>query len=314
MGKAKKKEKRVTALFFGLLCLLATLVILTPPTPIEKQLHTHVIYIHNPQALGHSNTSAVPPSVQSNSSQGSAAKESERRNRRKDDEEGEESDGNEVKEKDYKNCPRLAATGKARPPLKGMPFDFTRGRHRFSINDTFIHAQNYKQLLHGEYRLHRHTIPLLPESYEDIVEEYKFDSCAVVGSSGYLKLAQFGEAIDTHDVVVRMNQSPVKAYARWAGRKTTMRILNSLWSAHYGAGRYEPMGLPLEKNVTIIVSRTTGHAFDKIVDTMSKVRAFEPTIGYDLSRILVTLTLIPFPFPFLFLFDSILVFGKRTHH
>ena len=32
--------------------------------------------------------------------------------------------------------------------------------------------------------LHRHTVPELPDSFEEISRNYKFNSCAVVGSSG----------------------------------------------------------------------------------------------------------------------------------
>lgn len=272
--------------FFVLLCAVATLVILSPPTPLEKQLSSRVIYIHSPGGGSSDKASA------SGGSQGTGApaiagggalgadmeriyKDSEGApdgvlEAEEESEDGDEDGSSAAAANDYKKCPQ--ATAPMKPSLQGMPLDFRVGRRGLNVSDTFIHKGNYEQLLHGEYTLHRHTIPLLPNSYEDIARNYKFNSCAVVGSSGYLKLAQFGQAIDTHDVVVRLNQSPVKAFARWVGTKTTIRILNSLWSAHYGSGRYEGMNLPLEKNVTIIVSRTTGHSFDKIVDTIKKKR------------------------------------------
>ena len=263
-----KSEKRITRVFFALLCVLATVVILTPQTPLERQLQTRVIYIHKPagqDSQGATTTGATQGKVAAGEAKGGGGT-----NVSGQDGSGSADDSvDENAKDDYKTCPRMSSV--QRPSLEGMPLDFSQGRRGFSVNDSFIHKGNYEQLLHGEYTLHRHTIPELPDSYDDITRNFKFNSCAVVGSSGYLKLAQFGQAIDTHDVVVRLNQSPVKAYARWVGTKTTMRILNSLWSAHYGSGRYEGMQLPLEKNLTIVVTRTTGHAFDKIVETMKKV-------------------------------------------
>ncbi len=262
----------MTRLFILLLFTLAAVVILSPPTSLEKELQTHVIYIHSPSsAAGAAGAGAASqqggeegPGDGKGNREGAASDEDDEGDGGGDDDDGKAATSG------YKRCPEVLKP--SRPSLEGMPLGFnTSGRRRLSPNDTFIHKGNYEQLLHGEYTLHRRTIPLLPDSYEDVTRNFKFDSCAVVGNSGYLKLAQFGAAIDSHDVVVRLNQSPTKAFARWVGSKTSIRILNSLWSAHYGSGRFQAMNLPLEKNLTIVVSRTTGHAFDKIVDTMKKV-------------------------------------------
>jgi hypothetical protein len=41
------------------------------------------------------------------------------------------------------------------------------------------------------------------------------------------------------------------------GSKTTFRMLNRLWTAHYANGRFERMNLPMERGVTFVVRPTT---------------------------------------------------------
>lgn len=61
------------------------------------------------------------------------------------------------------------------------------------------------------------------------------------------------QTIDMHDVVVRLNQAPTDRYSPWVGSKTTFRMLNRLWTAHYANGRFERMNLPMERGVTFVV-------------------------------------------------------------
>jgi hypothetical protein len=48
--------------------------------------------------------------------------------------------------------------------------------------------------------------PFRSPSWAAIKEKYKFRSCAIVGNSGVLAATALGRAIDSHDVVMRMNQ------------------------------------------------------------------------------------------------------------
>mmetsp|Transcript_16654 Transcript_16654/g.20033 ORF Transcript_16654/g.20033 Transcript_16654/m.20033 type:complete len:557 (-) Transcript_16654:274-1944(-) len=52
-----------------------------------------------------------------------------------------------------------------------------------------------------------------------------FRTCAVVGNSGILLRYKFGEAIDKHDAVFRLNEAPTKGYEEYVGRKTTIRVV-----------------------------------------------------------------------------------------
>ncbi|KAL1503981.1 hypothetical protein AB1Y20_010397 [Prymnesium parvum] len=54
-----------------------------------------------------------------------------------------------------------------------------------------------------------------------------FSSCAVVGSAGTLRRRQFGEAIDAHEAVLRVNAAPTRGHEAAVGRRTTWRVSNS---------------------------------------------------------------------------------------
>ena len=55
----------------------------------------------------------------------------------------------------------------------------------------------------------------------------RYRTCAVVGSSGSLRGAGFGAAIDSHDAVIRINAAPTFGHERAVGARTTWRVHNS---------------------------------------------------------------------------------------
>ena len=63
--------------------------------------------------------------------------------------------------------------------------------------------------------------------------------CAVVGNSGLLRFSEYGKAIDSHDVVVRINQAPIRGYSRRVGLKVTHRVFNRLWTRAYYLSPYK---------------------------------------------------------------------------
>mmetsp|Transcript_22773 Transcript_22773/g.63242 ORF Transcript_22773/g.63242 Transcript_22773/m.63242 type:complete len:336 (-) Transcript_22773:338-1345(-) len=62
---------------------------------------------------------------------------------------------------------------------------------------------------------------VLPE--EDFVHHYS--SCALVGNSASLVQYQFGNEIDSHDVVLRFNDAPTRGYEEHVGRRCTFRAI-----------------------------------------------------------------------------------------
>ena len=55
------------------------------------------------------------------------------------------------------------------------------------------------------------------------------------------------------------------------GTKTSIRLINSMWSNRYASDKYWRK-LPLERNLTLMVSRTGGDVYDNIVQYMAKKR------------------------------------------
>ena len=107
---------------------------------------------------------------------------------------------------------------------------------------------------------------------ERIARRVKFKRCAVVGNGGILKSAEFGAAIDAHDVVFRQNQAPTATYELFVGEKTTFRVLNKKWTQQYSRGDKEY--LPLEKGVYLVASR----GIDKIARNLVKAYPNRPDV------------------------------------
>ena len=65
----------------------------------------------------------------------------------------------------------------------------------------------------------------------------QFGTCAVVSSAPSLLKFSFGEEIDAHDAVFRINLAPTKSYEKHVGSRTTVRVLNNdvIRSSKYSA-------------------------------------------------------------------------------
>lgn len=61
-------------------------------------------------------------------------------------------------------------------------------------------------------------------------ERKRHDTCAIVGSSGSLLDAQYGDAIDEHDAVYRLHNAPTHTFEAKVGAKTTYQVLNQFWA------------------------------------------------------------------------------------
>ena len=68
--------------------------------------------------------------------------------------------------------------------------------------------------------------------------------CAVVGSSGLLKVSPQGGVIDGFDTVVRLNAAPTRGYEQMAGSRTDVRLVNipqsEAWGRRLKGGRGAP--------------------------------------------------------------------------
>lgn len=96
----------------------------------------------------------------------------------------------------------------------------------------------------------------LVPSAKEALKKMSWDSCAIVGNGGGLKFSKYGQDIDGHDVVIRMNQAPTIGYEEYVGSKTTIRLLNRLWSVNYALRyKFNMYKLQLEPGVSLISSR-----------------------------------------------------------
>lgn len=84
-------------------------------------------------------------------------------------------------------------------------------------------------------------------------------TCAVVGGARALLARRDGAAIDSHDVIIRMNNAPWLGYEAHAGSRTTVRLLNSPRdiAAVEAAGGLDPEELIVYPAQTIVESGRT---------------------------------------------------------
>ena len=160
--------------------------------------------------------------------------------------------------------------------------------------DLVVTKQNYRKLKKGDHiqnlRNLPDTSPYEPQpgpckngaaecARKDRLRERRpFESCALVGNSGAVRSAPFGPSIDKHDIVLRINQAPVRSYERYVGSRTDLRLLNRKWVSLYtSAEEGRKTLLPNEQpNSTLLISRVSSAEFEHL---SSLVRKQRPDVG-----------------------------------
>jgi len=184
----------------------------------------------------------------------------------------EEEEGGEDDSKDWRLS--VEENAEEKPYLRDFVFD---------EDDLFISQENHKRIREKDAFSSQNVVNrVLPEQSPRI----KHKSCALVGNSGILKRTQFGQSIDKHEAVMRVNQAPVKGYEKYVGSKVTYRMLNNKWTTVYyedGVSNTDVPGgtsnlarylLAQEpSNVTFIVSRATTKQFETFSQTVAKRRS-----------------------------------------
>ena len=113
---------------------------------------------------------------------------------------------------------------------------------------------------------------LVDEILPDANPPPEYKKCALVGNSQRNLIHEYGDEIDGHDTVFRMNNGPTLGFEKYVGSKTTHRVVNNLWTKAYGASVYNLARLPLEWNATLLVSRTDGEDFYNVVSELKNRR------------------------------------------
>ncbi|KAH7838379.1 hypothetical protein Vadar_025649 [Vaccinium darrowii] len=119
----------------------------------------------------------------------------------------------------------------------------------------------FRKNLHGWWRNMRYE----PDIMSDLVNLVKvpidrnngsvgtrYSSCAVVGSSGILLQSENGELIDSHEMVIRLNNARTSGYERHVGSKTTLSFINSN-ILHACAGRDGCFCHPYGEDVPLVM-------------------------------------------------------------
>jgi hypothetical protein len=68
--------------------------------------------------------------------------------------------------------------------------------------------------------------PFLNRTYPNLFDLPSDSKICLVGNSGLMKIKEWGEEVDKHDVVIRFNHAPTKGYEKYVGSKTTLRLVN----------------------------------------------------------------------------------------
>jgi len=116
----------------------------------------------------------------------------------------------------------------------------------------------------------------LPETPQPVLRSYSWKSCALVGNSAGLSVGRpYGSFIDSHSMVVRINQAPTRGFHTLVGSRTTFRLLNRQWVMGYGQklthryyGNVKWRDLPLEPYVTLLATRGNSQAFKALHKVM----------------------------------------------
>lgn len=91
------------------------------------------------------------------------------------------------------------------------------------------------------------------DKYNGIISSDKrYASCAVVGNSGILLNSDYGEIIDGHEAVIRLNNARIESYERKVGSKTSISFANSN-ILHLCARREGCFCHPYGENVPIVM-------------------------------------------------------------
>ncbi|XP_048679131.1 CMP-N-acetylneuraminate-beta-galactosamide-alpha-2,3-sialyltransferase 4-like [Caretta caretta] len=70
-----------------------------------------------------------------------------------------------------------------------------------------------------------HTLQLLPQQgMPKSIERLRCRRCVVVGNSNSIRGRGFGAVIDSHNIVIRLNNAPVKEHKEDVGEKTSIRL------------------------------------------------------------------------------------------
>lgn len=92
------------------------------------------------------------------------------------------------------------------------------------MNDWYRNKRFHPEIMSDLIRLVKHPI----DEHNGLVGLGKrYSSCAVVGNSGILLRSDYGEMIDSHEAVIRLNNARLDRFEHNVGSKTSISFINS---------------------------------------------------------------------------------------
>jgi beta-1,6-galactosyltransferase len=79
----------------------------------------------------------------------------------------------------------------------------------------------------SDWLVHRYFQPEVMSQLANLTTHRRYKSCAVVGNSGILLKSENGKLIDSHKLVIRLNNARIIGYQRHVGLKTNISFINS---------------------------------------------------------------------------------------
>ncbi|KAJ3707600.1 hypothetical protein LUZ61_011305 [Rhynchospora tenuis] len=102
-----------------------------------------------------------------------------------------------------------------------------RARDRvFMSPKELLHLPEFRRSLSNWFRS-RYFQPEVMSQLANLTTHRRYSSCAVVGNSGILLKSENGELIDSHEIVIRLNNARISGYRRHVGSKTNISFINS---------------------------------------------------------------------------------------
>ncbi|XP_060173657.1 beta-1,6-galactosyltransferase GALT29A isoform X1 [Lycium barbarum] len=87
--------------------------------------------------------------------------------------------------------------------------------------------QSFRRHLQDWYRNRKVYKDVMVDLVNTMGLKKRYKSCAVVGNSGILLKSVYGELIDTHEAVIRLNNARTAGFEHRVGSKTTLSFVNS---------------------------------------------------------------------------------------
>ena len=142
-----------------------------------------------------------------------------------------------------------------------------------AINNVFATEDNFHVSHAGKRADDPTTLPIANVEMTAFERQYlpvngkppdQVASCALVGNARSMLTEERGDEIDSHEVVMRLNQAPTVNFEKYVGSKTTHRLVNNKWGAAYKANEK----LAMEPGVTMVFSRTDWLSYLRIAKVL----------------------------------------------